>query len=97
MPSEKKIQSPRHSHEIADSAVKLATLAKEGIQLETLLDGPHTGVAYPTEPVKEEPVKTHTQATEKERKIKVNKLICQNHGTARKLFKSEYSVETNRT
>ena len=43
---------------------KLALSAKEGIQLEILLNGPPTVVFYPPEPVYEEPVENYTQATE---------------------------------
>ena len=49
---------------------KLALLAKEGIQLEILLNGPPTVVFYPPEPVYEEPVENYTQATERDRKIR---------------------------
>ena len=46
-----------------------ALLAKEGIQLETLLNGPPLAVTYPSEPAYEEPVENHTQATEMDRKV----------------------------
>ena len=47
---------------------KLALLAKEGIQLENLLNDPPTAVTYPPEPTYEEPVEKHTQATERDRR-----------------------------
>ena len=46
----------------------LALLAKEGIQLDNLLNDPSTAVTYPPEPTYEEPVENHTQATERDRK-----------------------------
>ena len=45
---------------------KLALLAKEGIQLENLLNDPPTVVTYPPEPIYEEPVANHTQAIERD-------------------------------
>ena len=45
---------------------KLALLAKEGIQLDTLLDDPPVKVTYPHEPVYEEPVENHTHKRRKE-------------------------------
>ena len=53
---------------------KLALLTKEGIQLENLLNDPPTAVTYPPEPSKEEPVANHTQATERNRKIRNQQL-----------------------
>ena len=53
---------------------KLALLAKEGIQLDTLLDDPPATVTYPPEPVYEEPVENHTQATERDRKVRNQQL-----------------------
>ena len=49
---------------------KLALLAKEGIELQTLLNEPLSTVTYPTELVYEEPVENNTQATERDRKIR---------------------------
>ena len=53
---------------------KLALLAKEGIQLDILLNDPPTTVTYPPEPTYEEPVKNHTQATERDRKVRNQQL-----------------------
>ena len=53
---------------------KLALLAKEGIQLDTLLDDPPASVNYPPEPTYEEPVENHTQATERDRKVRNQQL-----------------------
>ena len=53
---------------------KLALLAKERIQLDTLLDDPTATVTYPPEPVYEEPVENHTQATERDRKVRNQQL-----------------------
>ena len=60
---------------------KLALLVKEGIQLDNLLNNPPTAVTYPPEPIYEEPVENHTQATERDRKIR-------NQETQGKLAKS---------
>ena len=49
---------------------KLALLAKEGIQLEHLLNRPHSTVTYPPEPTYEELVENHTQSTERYRKVR---------------------------
>ena len=49
---------------------KLALLAKEGIQLELLLNEPPATVRYPTEPTYREPMENHTQATERDRKVR---------------------------
>ena len=51
---------------------KLALLAKEGVQLKTLLNGPPSALIYPPEPAYGEPVENHTQATERDRKIRNN-------------------------
>ena len=48
---------------------KLALLAKEGIQLDNLLNDPPSTVTYPPEPTDDEPVENHTQATERDRKV----------------------------
>ena len=53
---------------------KLALLAKEGIQLDNLLNDPPSTVTYPTEPTYEEPVENHTQATERDRKVRNQQL-----------------------
>ena len=53
---------------------KLALLAKEGIQLDNLLNDPPTAVTYPPEPIYEEPVENHTQATERDRKFRNQQL-----------------------
>ena len=53
---------------------KLALLAKEGIQLDTLLNDPPTTVTYPPEPTYEEPVENHTQATDRDRKVRNQQL-----------------------
>ena len=53
---------------------KLALLAKEGIELDNLLNDPPTAVTYPPEPTYEEPVENHTQATERDRKIRNQQL-----------------------
>ena len=59
---------------------KLALLAKEGIQLDHLLNGPLSTVTYRTEPTYEKPVENHTQATERNRKVRNQqlKVIWQN-------------------
>ena len=49
---------------------KPALLAKEGIQLDNLLNDPPVTVTFPPEPTYEEPVENHTQATERDRKIR---------------------------
>ena len=53
---------------------KLALLAKEGIQLDNLLNDPSSTVTYPPEPTYEEPVENHTQATENDRKVRNQQL-----------------------
>ena len=53
---------------------KLALLAKEGIQLENLLNDPPTAVTYPPEPTYEESTENQTQATERDRKIRNQQL-----------------------
>ena len=53
---------------------KLALLAKEGIQLDTLLNDPPATVTYPPEPTYEAPVENHTQATERDRKVRNQQL-----------------------
>ena len=59
---------------------KLALLAKEGIQIDNLQNDPPTAATYPSEPIYEEPVENHTQATETDRKIRNQqlKVIWQN-------------------
>ena len=54
--------------------VKLALLAKKGIQLENLWKDPPTAVTYPLEPTYEEPVENHTQANERDRKFRNQQL-----------------------
>ena len=53
---------------------KLALLAKVGIQLDNLLNDPPAAVTYPPEPTYEEPVENHTQATERDRKVRNQQL-----------------------
>ena len=53
---------------------KLAKFAKDRFQLEILLKGPHTAVTYPHKPVYEDPVEKHTQATERDGKIRNQQL-----------------------
>ena len=53
---------------------KLALLAKEGIQLDNLLTEPPSTVTYPPEPTYEDPVENHTQATERDRKVRNQQL-----------------------
>ena len=53
---------------------KLALLAKEGIQLDNLLKDPHATVTCPPEPTYEEPVENHTQATERDQKVRNQQL-----------------------
>ena len=53
---------------------KLALLAKEGIQLDNLLNDPPTTVTYPPEPTYKDPLKNHTQATERDRKVRNQQL-----------------------
>ena len=53
---------------------KLALLAKEGIQLDDLLNDPPTAVTYPPELTYDETVENHTQATERDSKIRNHQL-----------------------
>ena len=53
---------------------KLAPLANKGIQLDNLLNDPSAAVTYPPEPIYEEPVENHTQATERDRKVRNQQL-----------------------
>ena len=53
---------------------KLALPAKEGTQLERLLNDPPATETYPPEPTYEEPVEIHTQATERDRKVRKKQL-----------------------
>ena len=48
----------------------LVLLAREGIQLETLLNGPPKIVACPPEPAYQEPMGSPTQVTERDRKVR---------------------------
>ena len=52
----------------------MALLAKEGIQLGNLLNDPPSTVTYPPEPTYENPVENHTQATERDRKVRNQQL-----------------------
>ena len=53
---------------------KLALLAKERILLDNLSNDPPSTVTYPPEPTYEEPVENHTQATERDRKVRNQQL-----------------------
>ena len=53
---------------------KLTLLTKERIQLEHLLNDPPATVTYTPEPTYKEPVENHTQATERNRKIRNQQL-----------------------
>ena len=53
---------------------KLAVLAKEGILLDNRLYAPPSTVTYPSEPTYEEPVENHTQATQRDRKVRNQQL-----------------------
>ena len=61
---EKATNTPPLSWEKWTQQKKLALLAKEGVQLKTLLNGPPPGVIYPPELVYEEPEENQTQANE---------------------------------
>ena len=50
------------------------SLAKEGIQLQTMLNGPPAAVTYPSEIVYEELVKNHAQETKRDRKVRNQQL-----------------------
>ena len=52
----------------------MAFLAKEGIQLETLLNGPPPEITYSSDSLHEEPVENYTQATERGRKVRNQQL-----------------------
>ena len=52
----------------------MALLAKQGIQLEILLNGLPTTVTYPPQPMYEEPLENHTQASELVRKVRNQQL-----------------------
>ena len=52
----------------------MALLAKEGIQLDNLLNDHPSTETYPPEPTYEEPVENHTQATERDRKVRKQQL-----------------------
>ena len=51
--------------------LKLALLAKDGIQLETVLNGHTTTVTYPSDLVYEKHVEIHTKATERDKKLAI--------------------------
>ena len=63
----------------------MALLAKEGIQLGNLLNDPPSTVNYPTEPTYGEPVENHTQATERERKVRNQQLKVNWHNSCKKV------------
>ena len=69
---EKSTATPSLTWEKWTQQWKLALLAKEGIQLDNLLNDPPTGVSYPPKPTYEEPVENHTQATERDKKSEIN-------------------------
>ena len=66
---EKLTITPPFSWDIWTQQWKLTLVAKEGIQLESLLNGPPPAVTFPPQPVYEGPVEIHTQATERNRKV----------------------------
>ena len=74
---------------------KLALLAKEGIQLENLLNDPPTAATYPTGPTYEEPMKNHTQATERDRDIPNQQLKVNWQNRCRKMMKLVSCAEIN--
>ena len=49
-------------------------MAKGGIYLETVLNDPHAGTVYPPQPTYEKAVEVHTQATERDQKLKIQQL-----------------------
>ena len=53
---------------------KLALIAKEGIQIDNLLNDPPAAVTYPPERIYEEPMEKHTQLTERDRKVRNQQL-----------------------
>ena len=57
-----------------DTTVEASTASKKRIQLEHLLNDPPVTVTYPPEPTYQEPVENHTQATERDRKIRNQQL-----------------------
>ena len=71
---EKPKATPPHTRDKWTQQWKLALLVKEEIQLEFLLNGPPPTVTYPPEPTCEEPVEKHTQATERDRKVRNQQL-----------------------
>ena len=71
---EKPTVTPLLSWDKGTQQWKLALLANEGIQLEQLLNGPCSTVTYPPQPTYEEPVENHTQATERDRKVRNQQL-----------------------
>ena len=79
-----------------DTHWKLALLAKEGIQLDNLLNDPPATVTYPPEPTYEEPVENHTQATERDRKVRNQQLKVNWQNRCKKWRRLEYCVEISR-
>ena len=75
---------------------KLALLVKEGIQLETLINGPPSAIPYPTEPTYEEPEENHTQATERHQEVR-NQPLKVNWQNRRKKFLWGQTLGTLRT
>ena len=61
-------------------------LAKEGIQLDTLINGPPSAVTYPTEPTYEELVENHTQVTERDRNVRNQQLKVNWHNRCKKIY-----------
>ena len=72
--SEKQTATPPLTWDKWTHQWKLALLAKEEIQLELLLKEPPATVTYPTEPTYEKPVENHTQATERDPKVRNQQL-----------------------
>ena len=75
---------------------KLALLAKEEIQLDNLLNDPPSTITYSPEPNYEEPVENHTQATERDRKVRNQQLKVNWQNRCKKLMRLGFCVEINR-
>ena len=71
---EKPTATPSLTWDKSTQQWKLALLAKEGVQLDNLLNDPPSTVTYPPEPTYEDPVENHTQATERDRKVRNQQL-----------------------
>ena len=56
-------------------------------QLETFINGPPPAVTYPPEPTYEEPVENHTQATERDRKVRNQQLKVNWRNRCKKIVK----------